>query len=123
MKASDYCTVTTTTDNRENAELITQTLLQDELVACVQASSIESAYRWKGQIINSKEIRLDIKTKVSLFAEVKETIERLHTYDVPEILMIMMDDAKFDYLRWIDDVTKKPEYTENISEEIWQQGS
>jgi periplasmic divalent cation tolerance protein len=123
MKASDYCTITTTTDNQENADLLTQTLLQEELVACVQSSPIESAYRWKGKIINSKEIRLDIKTKVSLFEEIKETIERLHTYDVPEILMIAMDDAKFDYLRWIDDVTKKPDYVEHASEEIWQQGS
>jgi periplasmic divalent cation tolerance protein len=120
MKASDYCTITTTTDNQENADLITQTLLQEELVACVQAAPIESAYRWKGKIINSKEIRLDIKTKVILFQKVKETIETLHTYDVPEILMITMDDAKFDYLRWIDDVTQKPDYVESASEEIWQ---
>jgi periplasmic divalent cation tolerance protein len=123
MKASDYCTVTTTTDNRENAALITQTLLQEELAACVQTLQIESAYRWKGTIIDSKEFRLDIKTKVSLFQEVKETIERLHTYDVPEILMVTMDDAKFDYLRWIDDETKKPSYVEHASEKVWQQGS
>jgi periplasmic divalent cation tolerance protein len=123
MKASDYCTITTTTDNQENADLITQTLLQEELAACVQASAIESAYRWKGKIIHSKEIRLDIKTKVTLFQHIKETIETLHTYDVPEILMITMDDAKFDYLRWIDDVTQKPNYVESVSEEVWQQGS
>jgi periplasmic divalent cation tolerance protein len=122
MKASEYCTIMTTTDNPENAELITQTLLQEELVACVQSVNIESAYRWKGKIIQSKEIRLDIKTKVSLFGAVKETIERLHTYDVPEIMMVLMDDAKFDYLRWIDDVTKKPAYVEQASEEVWQEG-
>ena len=122
MKASEYCTITTTTDNPENVELITQTLLQEELVACVQSVNIESAYRWKGKIIQSKEIRLDIKTKVSLFGTVKETIEKLHTYDVPEIMMVLMDDAKFDYLRWIDDVTRKPSYVEQASEEIWQEG-
>ncbi|MCF6206334.1 MAG: divalent-cation tolerance protein CutA [Sulfurovum sp.] len=123
MKASDYCTVTTTTDTQENVERITQTLLQEELAACIQSTPIESAYRWKGKIIHSKEIRLEIKTKVSLFAEVKETIEKLHTYDVPEILMITMEDAKFDYLRWIDEVTKKPTYVEQVHEEVWQQGS
>jgi periplasmic divalent cation tolerance protein len=122
MKASEYCTVTTTTDTPENVELITETLLQKELAACVQRVNMESAYRWKGKIIHSKEIRLDIKTKVSLFQEVKETIEKLHTYDVPEITMAVMDDAKFDYLRWIDDVTKKPSYVEQVSEEVWQEG-
>jgi len=120
MKASDYCTITTTTDNHENADLITQTLLQKELAACIQSSPVESAYRWKGKIINSREIRLDIKTKVSLFGEVKKTIETLHIYEVPEITMHTMHDAKFDYLRWIDDVTQKSSYTEQVSEEIWQ---
>ncbi len=123
MKASDYCTVTTTTDTQENVERITQTLLQEELAACIQSTPIESAYRWKGKIIHSKEIKLEIKTKVSLFAEVKKTIEKLHTYDVPEILMITMEDAKFDYLRWIDEVTKKPTYVEQVNEAVWQQGS
>jgi len=120
MKASDYCTVTTTTDNRENAELITQTLLQKELAACVQSCNIESAYRWKGKIITSKEIRLEIKTKVSLFNSVKRTIEELHTYDVPEILMVTLSDAKFDYLRWIDKETEQTEYTESVSEALLQ---
>ncbi len=120
MEASDYCTVTTTTDNDENVELITQTLLQEELAACIQKSPIESSYRWKGKIITSREIRLDIKTKTSLYPQVKETIERLHTYDVPEIMMKQFDDAKFDYLRWIDDVTKKDPVIECASEEVWQ---
>lgn len=120
MKVSDYCTITTTTDNQENVELITQTLLQKELAACVQTSSIESSYRWRGKIITSKEIRLDIKTKVSLFDEVKETIEALHTYDVPEILMIKIDAASHNYLHWIDDETVKPHYTETVTDALLQ---
>ncbi len=120
MNASDYCTITTTTDNKENAERITQTLLQEKLVACVQSSTIESAYRWKGKIIHSQEIKLDIKTRVSLFPKVKEAIEALHTYDVPEILMIRMDDGKFDYLRWIAQETDRKEYCESADETLLQ---
>ncbi len=118
MKPSKYCTVITTTDNQENVELITQTLLQQELAACVQHFPIESAYRWKGKIITSKEIRLEIKTKVPLFTEIKDTIERLHTYDVPEILMFRIDDAKYDYLRWIEQETRKKTYRESIDESV-----
>jgi len=120
MKASDFCMVTTTTDNNENAELITQTLLQKRFAACIQSSTIESAYRWKGKIIKSQEIRLSIKTRTSLFTDVKETIESLHTYDVPEILMLVIDDAKFDYLRWIEEETATTVYEEQINEEVWQ---
>jgi len=122
MKATDYCTVITTTDNEENAQLITRTLLEEELVACVQAFRITGSYRWKGQIVTAEEIRLDIKTKVSLFSRVKERIETLHTYDVPEILMYLMDDAKFDYLRWIEKETLQPAIEEKPDETVWRQG-
>ena len=107
MNANDFCTVITTTDSVENAERITKALLEEKLAACVQASEITSSYSWKGQIVTDKEIRLDIKTKVSLFASLKERIEALHTYEVPEILMFRVDDAKFDYLRWIDEETMR----------------
>jgi periplasmic divalent cation tolerance protein len=102
MNANDYCIVITTTDNEENAKHITQVLLEENLAACIQRTRINSAYRWEGRIITSEEIRLDIKTKTSLFSKVKERIEQLHIYDVPEILMFRVDDAKFEYLRWVD---------------------
>ncbi len=51
MKASDYCIISTTTDTKENAEMITQTLLQKKLVACVQSDTIMSSYRWQEKII------------------------------------------------------------------------
>jgi len=107
-------------DNRENADLITQTLLHEGLAACIQSSNIESAYRWKGKIITSKEIRLEIKTKVSLFESLKETIERLHTYDVPEIVMVTITDANRDYLHWIEKETRQTEYIESVSEALLQ---
>lgn len=105
MKPSDYCIVSTTTDTKENAETITQSLLQKKLVACVQSSTTESSYRWQEKIIFSKEIHLQMKTKKSLFAKIQKEIEALHTYDVPEIIMIPLLDANEFYLKWIDSET------------------
>ena len=105
MEASDYCTVITTTDTQENASLITQTLLEKELAACVQSSEIESAYRWKGKIITGKEIRLAVKTKTALYPQVKETILALHIYEVPELHMSVWHDAHHDYMHWISQET------------------
>ncbi len=118
MKASEYCTVITTTDNKENAELITQTLLDNELAACVQSSQIESTYRWKGKTVTGEEIRLDIKTKTSLYPKVKETILSLHTYEVPELHMHTWEDAYDPYLRWIRNETVQPTYTESVTESL-----
>ena len=102
MNPSDYCIVSTTTDSKENAEVISQTLLQKKLIACVQSSTIDSSYKWHGKIICAKEIRLQMKTKKSLFAKIQKEIEALHTYDVPEIIMLPLLDANEFYLKWID---------------------
>lgn len=105
MEASDYCIVSTTTDTKENAELITQTLLKKKLVACVHSETISSSYRWQGKIILADEIQLNMKTKTSLFEHIKNEIEALHTYDTPEIIMIPLLDANPLYLEWIDKET------------------
>lgn len=105
MKPSDYCIVSTTTDTKENADLITQTLLQKKLVACVQSSSINSSYKWQGKIISADEIQLQMKTKTSLFDLIRKEIEALHTYEVPEIIMLPLLDANAFYLEWIEKET------------------
>jgi periplasmic divalent cation tolerance protein len=108
MKPSDYCIIITSTDSRENAALITQTLLEKKLVACVQSSTVQSAYRWQGKVISSEEFRLEIKTRTSLYDEVKAEINKLHIYEVPEILMLPVTDGNAAYLKWIEEETISP---------------
>lgn len=105
MEASDFCVISTTTDTKENADAITQPLLEKKLVACVQSTTIQSAYRWQEKIVNSEEILLQLKTKRSLFEKIQKEIEQLHTYDVPEIILIPLQGANTLYLQWLEDET------------------
>jgi len=105
MEASDYCIISSTTDSKENADAITQLLLEKKLIACVQSTTIQSAYHWQGKVIKSEEILLQMKTKRSLFEKVQTEIEHLHTYDVPEIIMVPMTSANLRYLQWIEEET------------------
>ena len=105
MEASDYCIISTTTDSKENADAITQLLLEKKLIACVQSTVIQSAYHWQGKIIKSEEILLQMKTRKSLFEKIQTEIEYLHTYDAPEIIMVPMADANASYLQWIEEET------------------
>jgi len=107
MEASDYCIVSTTTDTKENANIISSDLLQKKLIACAQRTTTQSSYRWQGKIIESDEILLQMKTKKSLFEHIKKEIESIHTYDVPEIIMIPLLDANEFYLQWIEKETIK----------------
>ncbi len=105
MEASDYCVIHTTTDTKENADAISSHLLKKKLIACAQRTTTQSAYRWQGKIIESDEILLQMKTKSSLFDHIKKEIKSLHTYDVPEIIMIPLLDANDFYLQWIEKET------------------
>ncbi len=100
-----YCIVTTTINCEKTANIITQTLLEEKLAACIQMIPITSHYRWKNKIQSSSEFLIQIKTKTSLFKDVKKQIELLHTYDIPEIIATEIMNANDNYLAWLEDET------------------
>jgi len=108
MEAYEYCIITTTTDSKENAETITQFLVENKLVACVQSTTVQSTYYWGGSITESEEILLQMKTRRSLFEKVQTHIEHLHAYEVPEIIMVPLAAANRGYLQWIEAETVNP---------------
>jgi periplasmic divalent cation tolerance protein len=105
METSEYGIITTTTDSKENAQAVTQLLLEKKLVACVQSFPVQSTYHWEGKVTESEEILLQMKSKRSLFDKIRTEIEQVHAYDVPEILMVPLTAANAPYLQWLDDVT------------------
>jgi uncharacterized protein involved in tolerance to divalent cations len=62
---------------------------------------VQSTYRWKGQIESDEERLLLIKTRQARLAELRDAIRELHTYDVPEILSLLVDDGDARYLEWL----------------------
>ncbi len=102
-----YCIITTAIDNEFVAQKIIDELLTKRLVSCVQKREIISSYWWNGKIEKSKEFLLQMKTKKSLYKEVEAEIEKMHTYEVPEIFSVDMDNGIQCYLDWIEEETKK----------------
>ncbi len=102
MKTKNYCIITTAIDDENIADKISTSLLKDHLVACVQSHTVQSKYNWDGNLESKKEILLQMKTKTSMFEEVKVQIKSLHTYDLPEIVMTPIIDANEAYLEWIE---------------------
>ena len=78
-------------------------LVEKRLAACVQIGSpILSVYRWKGEIEESSEIPLAIKSSRELFPRIQAEIKRLHSYEVPEIVALPIVDGAEDYLLWLE---------------------
>jgi periplasmic divalent cation tolerance protein len=91
-----------TAKNYEEAEKIGLVLLEDRLVACINITEkIISQYWWEGKIVRDEEALLIAKTKKSLVADVIEKVKSLHSYSVPCIVSLPIEEGNPDFLAWI----------------------
>jgi periplasmic divalent cation tolerance protein len=102
--------IVTTTDRKELAERIGQTLVHRRLAACTQiVGPILSIYRWQGEIESAEEWQCWIKTSRERYAAVEQAIRELHSYAVPEILAIPVVAGNPAYLQWlVEQVADEP---------------
>jgi periplasmic divalent cation tolerance protein len=87
---------------------ISEILVSERLVACVNAAPVRSCYRWKGEICRDREELLMMKTRESLFPRVLERLREIHPYEVPEILALPVWGGFQGYLRWVMEETGSP---------------
>ena len=94
--------VLTTAGSDEEARAIAGALVRRRLAACVNIlPGARSVYRWKGEIQEDEERLLLIKSSRRLFPAVREAIRELHSYDVPELLALPVEDGDPAYLGWL----------------------
>jgi len=104
---TDKRLVLSTAGSVEEARKIAHHLVERQLAACVNiVPQIESIYRWQGTVESSREWLLLIKTTADRFADVRDAIRELHSYDLPECIAIAIDDGSSDYLQWITQSVK-----------------
>ena len=101
--------VTVACPDAEHARRIATALVEERLAACVQiVPGIESVYRWKGAIETANETLLLIKTAQSKWDGLLAAVQRLHPYEVPEILAVPVERGLESYLDWMDGALTSP---------------
>ena len=101
---SDVAVVMTTAGSQEEAARIAAALVERRLAACVNViPGVISTYRWKGNVVSEPECLLLVKTRIDRFEEVRSAIRELHSYELPEIVMIEVSKVDPEYAKWIDD--------------------
>jgi len=96
------------TASGDNAGELAGTLVREKLAACVnRVPGVESTYTWKGQVERDTEDLLIVKTRADLFDQLKERVQALHGYDVPEIIAVPLVEGSEGYLEWMGSVLSK----------------
>ena len=65
-----------------------------------------SFYRWKGQVERDAERQLVIKTTRDRLPALEARLRELHSYELPEFLVLPVDQGAQAYLTWIVDQTR-----------------
>lgn len=94
--------VMVTTASQDEAGKIADQVVRLRLAACASTiPTVRSAYWWEGKMMNDEESLLLIKTTSDKFNSLQETIQRIHSYKVPEIIAIPVTHGFPPYLEWV----------------------
>ena len=114
---TDACTILTTCGSEETALTIAAALVDQAYAACVNiVPSIKSYYYFKGETHLDEEVMLIIKSSPECFEAISQTITELHTYEVPEILMLAVEAGSPPFLEWISQSVAREGYFSDSQE-------
>lgn len=101
---TDKLLVLTTAPSEAGAKKIAHALVEERLAACVNiVPKIHSVYRWQGKVESADEFLLLIKTTRDREEQVRSAIQDLHTYELPECIVIAIDGGSEEYLQWLSE--------------------
>ena len=87
---------------------IARAVVEAKIAACVNVMSnpVESIYRWKGKVEVSREYLLLIKSTARRLPELQRKVRGMHSYEVPEFLVLPVVSGSREYLRWLVESVK-----------------
>lgn len=99
-----YSLIYITTSGEEESKKIAKTLLEERTVACANIiPSMKSFYWWEGKIEEDNESILILKTRSDKLDTLIRRVKDIHSYDIPCILEVSIQNGSEDYLKWLED--------------------
>jgi periplasmic divalent cation tolerance protein len=99
---TDKIVVLSTCASGEEAEKLARAMVEQRLAACVNViPAVRSYYRWQGNLESAEEWLLVMKSSREQFAALCAALEKLHSYELPEIIALPIVDGAPGYLDWL----------------------
>ena len=99
-----FSLVLTTVKNRTEAKRLSEKLVSEKLAACVSVlPNVSSTYRWSGELERARENLLLIKTSNKKLNRLISRIKELHSYEMPEVLVVPIERGTPEYLKWLEE--------------------
>ncbi len=100
--AHDFKIVLTTAGSPAEARRLASRAVRHHQAACVNwIPAIRSVYWWKGKVTSGTECLLLFKTTQRQVPELCRFIRKNHSYDLPELLVLSLEQGETAYLTWI----------------------
>lgn len=94
--------------DNESAARVARSCIHDGLAACVNIlPGCTSLYEWEGELTESAEVPVILKTTAARVDELIERIEIMHPYEVPAILSWPIVRAPHAFAKWVNDTTHR----------------
>jgi periplasmic divalent cation tolerance protein len=108
MRERQFRVVLVTCGTLPEARRIARAAVEAKFAACVNVvqNPVESIYRWKGKIEASREYLLVMKSTTRRLAGLERMVRSMHSYDVPEFLVLPVVSGSREYLRWLVESVK-----------------
>jgi periplasmic divalent cation tolerance protein len=101
--------VLTTESTLDEANKLGRTLVEERLVACATLLPVvQSIYYWKDHIHSAPETMILLKTSSEKLEALEVRMRELHSYRVPEFLVIPVEMGTKLYLDWLAGSLAKP---------------
>lgn len=94
--------VLTTESTLEEANKLGRALVEERLVACATLLPVvQSIYHWNDQVQSGPETMVMLKTTADKLEALEARLRQLHTYRVPEFLVLPLEYSSKKYLEWM----------------------
>ena len=84
-----------------------QDLLSAKLISCANViDPIASLFHWGEKVEQAEEFLVMMKSRLDLFEKLSESVTKLHSYKVPEIIAIPIIAGSKSYLDWLENTLR-----------------